>query len=434
VTILILGSGGREHALAWRMRQDPSVDRLLAAPGNPGIGTFAELLPAPADVTEAAELGLRHRVSLTIVGPELPLSQGIVDAFDVRGLPIVGPTRAAAALEWSKGFAKAFMQRHGVPTARHRLCHSEEEARSTIASGALGLPLVVKADGLAAGKGVVVAADAVEANRAVTEMMGERRFGDAGSRVVLEEYLSGPELSFFVLTDGERVMSLGSAQDHKRVYDGDEGPNTGGMGAFAPSPLCDPILEARVMREIVRPVIEGMRQEGRPYRGFLYCGLMLTGDGPRVIEFNVRFGDPEAQVLLPLITGDLVGALRGVAAGDLKGTSVGLSSERAVGVVLASGGYPDRYDTGKRITGLEAASAMPGVLVFHAGTSHDDGHVVTAGGRVLTIVGLGSDYQTACSRAYEATSRVRFDGMHARTDIGAKAINAQRPTPNAQSS
>ena len=398
--------------------------QVLSCPGNPGIATVARLLISPGGGEDLASLVGREKVDLTIVGPELPLSEGVVDLFRARGLPIVGPTRAAAALETSKSFAKFFMSRHRIPTARYLVCDSAAQAEAALTRGELGWPVVVKADGLAAGKGVVLALNSGEAMNAVAAMMRDRRFGSAGSRVVLEECLEGPELSLFVLSDGERAVPLGTAQDHKRALDGDQGPNTGGMGAFAPSPLADANLRARVMAEIVEPVIRGMREEGTPYTGFLYCGLMLTRDGPRVIEFNVRFGDPEAQVVLPLLTGDLIGALRSAAEGDLRGAGVGIAGERAVGVVLASGGYPETYETGHRIEGLEEAGALPGVVVFHAGTALRDGRLVTAGGRVLTVVALGSDFESARTRAYDAAARIRFEHLHMRRDIGLKAVAA----------
>ncbi len=420
---LILGAGGREHALAWRLAREVGSDSVTCAPGNPGMIGVARTEPLDsADPAAAAALATRLGVDLTIVGPELPLSRGIVDHFASLGLPILGPTRAAAALESSKTFAKAFMARHGVPTAAYHACESADEAVAVLTSERFGYPVVLKADGLAAGKGVVVAADAATADATVTAMMRERRFGDAGARVVIEECLEGAELSYFVLSDGERVVSFGSAQDHKRVFDGDHGPNTGGMGAFAPSPLCDAALERRILDEIVAPVIAGMRAEGHPYQGFLYCGLMLTRSGPKVIEFNVRFGDPEAQVVLPLVDGDLLGTLAAAAAGDLRGQSVRLVNACTVGVVLASAGYPDSVDTGRPITGLDQAALVPDVTVFHAGTARVDGRIVTAGGRVLTVVGRGPDYAAAMSRAYAAVERIHFDGMHVRTDIGRKAI------------
>ena len=420
--VLVIGSGGREHALAWRLAREPGVTSVLATPGNPGMAGVAMIHPSPGTVEGLADLAASERVDLTVVGPELPLSQGIADVFRARGLPVVGPTRAAAALEWSKGFAKSFMERHGIPTARYRIASSLDEAQAVVDSGELGFPVVVKADGLAAGKGVVIAHDRQSAVETVTAMMQERRFGDAGATVVLEERLSGPELSFFVLSDGERAIPIGTAQDHKRAFDGDEGPNTGGMGAFSPSPLCDAALERRILREIVRPVIDGMRQEGYPYAGFLYCGLMLTSEGPRVIEFNVRFGDPEAQVVLPRVTGDLLAALIAAAAGDLRQVTLGSSAERTVGVVLASGGYPDAFETGRPITGLEQAAAVPQTLVFHAGTTTRDHSIVTSGGRVITVVGRGIDFATARARAYDAAALIRFDNLHLRHDIGVHAV------------
>jgi phosphoribosylamine---glycine ligase len=425
MTLLILGAGGREHALAWRLAQDPGTTSIICAPGNPGIRDVASLQPLAGDDPEAAAAMASHLgANLTIVGPEMPLSRGVVDRFASAGLPILGPTQAAAALETSKSFAKAFMERHAVPTAAYHVSDSAEDAVAFLTSCRLGFPIVVKADGLAAGKGVVVAPDAATAHAAVTAMMRERRFGAAGDRVVIEEYLEGPELSYFVLSDGERVVPLGSAEDHKRVYDGDAGPNTGGMGAFAPSPRCDAALERRILDEIVAPVIAGMRAEGHPYRGFLYCGLMLTPSCPKVIEFNVRFGDPEAQVLLPLIEGNLTEMLAAAAAGDVRrGHTVGLADACTVGVVLASGGYPDAYQSGKPIAGLEEAAALPQVRLFHAGTAlADDGQLVTAGGRVMTVVARGRDYAAAMSRAYQAVDCIRFEGMHVRRDIGAKAL------------
>jgi phosphoribosylamine--glycine ligase len=423
VRILVLGSGGREHALAWRLRRDPGVSHVLCAPGNPGTAALTETTGVDAgDPAAVAALVRRERIDLTVVGPELPLGRGIADHFATEGLALLGPSRAAADLECSKAFAKAFMARHHVPTARYVTCDSEAEAREVLASGRFGLPVVLKADGLAAGKGVVVAQNRQEAEDAVTAMMRERRFGDAGARLVIEECLTGPELSFFVLADGERAIPLGSAQDHKRAYDDDEGPNTGGMGAFAPSPLCTPALEARILAEVVAPVIAGMRAEGHPYSGFLYCGLMLTPDGPRVIEFNVRFGDPEAQVVLPLVEGNLAAALAAAARGDLRGHSVSASGDRAVGVVLASGGYPEAIETGKPIAGIADAERLDGVTVFHAGTATRAGVLVTAGGRVLTVVARAASFDRAMARAYEATSRITFERLHKRNDIGRKAI------------
>jgi phosphoribosylamine---glycine ligase len=425
VKVLVIGGGGREHALAWKLSRDRSVGEVVAAPGNPGIAQHARLAEADlSDPLALAALAERERVDLAVVGPELPLSRGVVDAFAARSLRILGPTQAAARLESSKSFAKAFMARHGVPTARYRVCDSATEAYAAIASGELGLPLVVKADGLAAGKGVVIASDAGAARSAVAMMMEERSFGAAGARVVLEECLSGPEVSFFALCDGRRAQALGSAQDHKRIFDDDRGPNTGGMGAFAPSPLVDAAMQARIMREIVDPVVAGMRAEGHPYCGFLYAGLMLTCTGPRVIEFNVRFGDPEAQVVIPAIDGDLAPRLAAAADGALDPAPPSFTPARHVGVVMASEGYPGSGPVGVPIRGLDRAARLDDVLVFHSGTREiPGGGVATAGGRVLTVVGRGDTYQRAIDCAYAGVSAIDFDGRQFRRDIGRKALN-----------
>jgi phosphoribosylamine---glycine ligase len=418
----VVGGGGREHALSWRLAREPDVTAVLCSPGNPGIAQVAQVVPSDGRGEALLDLAAREQIDLTVIGPELPLCEGVVDAFRNQGRAVVGPSRDAANLECSKGYAKTFMARHGIPTARHRLADNPDEAGRIVRSAELGFPVVVKADGLAAGKGVVVAADGREALAAVESMMRDRRFGDAGAKVVIEECLQGPELSFFVLCDGSRAVPIGSAQDHKRAFDGDAGPNTGGMGAFSPSPLCDRAIQDRIMREVVEPVMQGMREEGHPYTGFLYCGLMLTAAGPRVIEFNVRFGDPEAQVVLPLIEGEFAGALLAAARGDLQDASLTLSNDRTVGVVLASKGYPDSYEIGRTISGLDADVSDRDALVFHAGTASRDGAVVTSGGRVLTVVGRGDCYDVARRRAYEAASRISFDGLHLRRDIGEKAL------------
>jgi phosphoribosylamine--glycine ligase len=419
---MVVGAGGREHALAWKLARESGIDAVFCAPGNVGMRNVAIPIAVdsanPQAVLDFAE---RERIDLTIVGPELPLDRGIVDLFAQRGRPIFGPSRAAAQLECSKVFAKGFMARHGIPTARYRVCESAQEARTLLARGEFGFPVVVKADGLAAGKGVVIASDRDAADRAVRAAMEERQFGDAGARVVLEECLSGPEVSFFALCDGVRALPLRSAQDHKRIFDDDRGPNTGGMGAFSPSPLLDDALQAQVMREVVDSVLRGLAAEGHPYRGFLYAGLMLTCNGPKVIEFNVRFGDPEAQVVLPAIEGRLAPHLAAAAAGRLHEAPLAFSQDRFVGVVLASQGYPGAGPTGLPIEGLEAAEAIDGVTVFHSGTTERDGRVVTAGGRVLTVVGRGNTFDAAIARAYEGVSRIRFEGMQYRRDIGAKA-------------
>ena len=409
--------------MAWKLSQDPGVRQVACAPGNPGIAAIARTIGA--DVSRASDLlaiADRESVDLTVVGPEVPLSHGVVDLFTSRGRAIVGPTRAAAALEASKSFAKDFMARHHVPTARFLVCDSADAGVAAIARGDFGYPVVLKADGLAAGKGVVIAEDRASAEAAIAGAMVDRRFGAAGDRIVIEEYLVGEEASYFVLTDGTHVMPLSSAQDHKRVFDDDRGPNTGGMGAFAPSPLLTPAVERRVLDDIVHPVLTGMAREGHPYCGFLYVGLMLTADGPRVIEFNVRFGDPEAQVVLPMLDEELAPLLAAAANGTLANRAARFRNEPHVGVVLAAGGYPDRVETGKPISGLDAAARVPGALVFHAGTAMRDGVLVTAGGRVLTVVGRGPTYEDAIDIAYRAASDVHFDGMQFRHDIGRKAL------------
>ena len=431
MNILVVGSGGREHALAWKLAAEPGVARVICAPGNAGL---ARIVPTGAidagNIQALLDFARREAVDLTVVGPELPLDRGIVDLFSSEGQRIFGPAASAARLECSKVFAKDFMARYGIPTARYRACASAAEARAILASGELGMPLVIKADGLAAGKGVVVAPDAAAAEAAIAGAMEDRQFGAAGDRVVLEECLEGPEVSVFALCDGRRAVMVGSAQDHKRIYDGDQGPNTGGMGAFAPSPLIDRPLADRIMNEIIEPVIEGMRRDGHEYRGFLYAGLMLTCNGPKVIEFNVRFGDPEAQVVLPMIQGELAPILMAAAEGALPDRPIALSQEKYVGVVLASRGYPQSSQSGVIINGLEQAAALENVVVFHAGTAPDpDGSIVTAGGRVLTVVGSGPSFEAAVARAYAGVTAIDFDGMQYRTDIGQKALASLRNAP-----
>jgi phosphoribosylamine--glycine ligase len=425
--ILVVGSGGREHALVWTLCRNPSVTSVLCAPGNAGIARLARTVPVDAgDVHGLLDLAIREQVDLTVVGPELPLDRGIVDIFSSRGLPIFGPTAAAARLECSKVFAKDFMAKHGIPTARYRVCDHAAAAQAMLDRGELGYPVVVKADGLAAGKGVVIAEDRAAADRAVAAAMDQRQFGAAGDRIVLEECLTGPEVSFFAISDGRRAIPAGTAQDHKRIFDGDRGPNTGGMGAFAPSPLVDAASSARIMREIVDPVIAGMRSDGHEYRGFLYAGLMLTCDGPKVIEFNARFGDPEAQVVLPSLAGELAPVLLAAAKGELTVEGIDVRPEKYVGVVLASRGYPQSGPTGLPIAGLERADGRDGVMVFHAGTaSGSDGTVVTAGGRVLTVVGRAATFEDAIEAAYDAVGDIRFEGMQYRSDIGRKALSAR---------
>jgi phosphoribosylamine--glycine ligase len=420
--VLVVGSGGREHALVWKLGSERGVADIICAPGNAGINRIARCIPVDVgDPHAIAAIARREEIDLTIVGPELPLSRGVADVFADEDLLLFGPTQRAARLESSKIFAKEFMQRCGVPTARYRVCETAAEALAVLRSGEFSFPIVLKADGLAAGKGVVIAPDLREAEVQTHAMMIDKRFGQAGARIVIEELLIGREVSFFVLCDGTRGVPLGSAEDHKRAFDGDAGPNTGGMGAYAPSALFDGATEARVMAEIVEPVLRGMREEDCAFTGFLFVGLMLTVSGPQVIEFNVRFGDPEAQVVLPLIAEDLCPLLTSAASGSLDARRPGISPQCRVGVVLASGGYPDTYDTGNVISGLEAAEALPDVTVFHSGTAKRGSDIVTNGGRVLTVTAAGSDYGSAIRRAYEAVDKITFQKMHFRRDIAAKA-------------
>jgi phosphoribosylamine---glycine ligase len=411
------------------------VREVVCAPGNAGIaspgitGAAAPVRCVPiaaTDIDGLLDLARREAVDLTIVGPEAPLEKGLADRFAAAGLPVFGPTQAAARLETSKAFAKALMARMEVPTAGYRVATSPADARAAVEE--MGGNVVLKADGLAGGKGVIVPDTPDEALAAVDALMIEGKAGDAGRTLVIEERLEGPEVSCFFICDGANALPLVSAQDHKRIFDDDLGPNTGGMGAFAPSPLLTPALNAVIHERIVAPVLRGLAEDGTPFRGFLYAGLMLTADGPKVIEFNVRFGDPEAQVVLPMIESDLAPILLDAAHGRLSATPLSLGSRPHVGVVLASRGYPERADTGQAIEGLSEAARLDDVLVFHAGTKRAGDAIVTDGGRVLCVVGRGSDYETAIARAYEGASRIRFEGMQIRRDIGQKALRA-RPDP-----
>ncbi len=419
--VLVIGSGGREHALAWKLSQSPLVTRLFAAPGNPGMGRHCQTVSIRADDIEAlAAFAEQERIDLTVVGPELPLTLGLVDLFQSRGLAAFGPTKAAAALEGSKAFAKGLMAKHGIPTARFGTFDDPRAARRYARE--LGAPLVVKADGLAAGKGAMVCQSLAEADRAIALCLEEKVFGQAGELVVVEEFLQGAEASVFALTDGESVLPFGAAQDHKTVFDDDRGPNTGGMGAYAPPPIATEALLRDVMERIIRPTVGAMAQEGLPYRGVVYAGLMLTAAGPKVLEFNCRFGDPECQPLTLRLAEDLFPLLHAVAGGGRLPTAVRWRNEAAVCVVMASGGYPGDYATGKAISGTEEAERVEGVTVFHAGTALKDGRLVTAGGRVLGVTALGPDISAAIERAYGAVSRICFEGMHFRKDIGRKAL------------
>jgi phosphoribosylamine--glycine ligase len=425
--VLVIGAGAREHALCWKLAQEPGIDALLCAPGNAGIARDVRCLPLDAARPgEVLALVVRERIDLTVVGPEAPLTAGVVDGLAAAGHRACGPTQAAASIESSKAFAKRLMAAHGVPTARHVTCASPQEALDVLRGGGFGVPVVIKADGLAAGKGVVVAEDEAAAEAAVRDMMVDRRFGEAGSQVVIEEFLRGREASFFVVTDGVNARVLPSAEDHKRACDGDQGPNTGGMGAFSPSPLITGAMAGRILESIVFPTLRGLAAEGRPYRGFLYAGLMITDDGPKVVEFNARMGDPETQVVLPGLAEDLLPHLWNSAGGRIEPWTMRANGDCHVGVVLASGGYPEAFEKGRLISGLDEAAALAGTLVFHAGSAERDGEMVTAGGRVLTVVGSGRNFAEARRRAYDAVGRISFDGAHYRRDIGVRAVGSSK--------
>ena len=423
--ILVVGGGGREHALVWMLSKSPLVRALYAAPGNPGMARHATCLPIRADAPDdLVGFARREGIDLTVVGPEAPLVAGLADRFTEAGLPVFGPSAAAAAIEGSKAFAKELMAEHGIPTARFRTFEDPSAARQYCRD--VGAPVVVKASGLAAGKGVIVCRTLEEADRAVGECMERRAFGAAGATVVIEEMLVGEEVSFFALANGTDAVALAAAQDHKTVFDDDRGPNTGGMGAYSPVPGFDAAAEKRVMETIVRPTVAALARAGRPYRGVLFVGLMMAEDGPKVLEFNCRFGDPECQAILARSSGDLLPSLVAAGRGDALPAGEGMptheAADVAVCVTLASGGYPGEYRTGFPIEGVEAAEAIPGVHVFHAGTARRDERLVTAGGRVLGVTAVAPDVAGAIDAAYKAVAAIRFDGMHYRSDIARKAL------------
>ena len=423
--VLVLGSGGREHAIVWKLRQSPRITKLYCAPGNGGITADAECLAADVkNLDSFVQLANRLNPDLTVVGPELPLTLGIVDEFQKRGWPVFGPTRAAARLESSKSFAKEFMQRYHIPTAKYSVCTTKEQVREALKL--IPAPVVVKADGLAAGKGVVMAASKEEAQRAAEEMLSGKMLGEAGSRVVLEECLQGEELSFLVMSDGERVVPLVATQDHKRVFDNDQGPNTGGMGAYSTNQIVDAQMRDWLVSHIARPVIAGMRAEGAEYKGILYCGIMMTATGPMVLEFNCRFGDPETQPIMMRLESDLLEAMEASIARRASDGDFRWSPDPTVCVVMASGGYPGAFEAGKLITGIEDADRLPGVKVFHAGTNRRDHMYYTSGGRVLGVTSRGKDLPEAVERAYDAVMKIRFEGMHYRKDIAARGLKHLR--------
>ena len=419
--LLVLGSGGREHALAWKLHESQKVEELYCAPGNAGIAQEAECRPLDLSQTKAiVELAKQLRADLTIVGPEAPLVAGVVDEFEKEGLGIIGPSKAAARLEGSKIFAKEFMGRHGIPSARFEVAETFEESIKTLAR--FPAPVVVKADGLAAGKGVVVAQNHAEAEHAVEDFMVRKTLGSAGDRVVIEERLTGAETSFIVLTDGRGILPLAPTQDHKALQDGDQGPNTGGMGAFSDDSILSGSLYDEILRAIVAPTLAGLEMEGVPYRGFLYFGLMVTASGPMLLEYNVRLGDPEAQPILMRLRSDLMDLLLASREGQLAALDVHWSPNPAVCVVLASKGYPGKPEVGKVISGYEGVEALGGVKIFHAGTRVEDHQLLTAGGRVMGVTAIAEDLPSAIQRAYAGVSKLQFEGMHYRKDIGAKAL------------
>ena len=418
--VLIIGSGGREHALVWKVKRSALVKKVYCAPGNYGISRDALCIDIPAhDIKRLLAFAVKEKIDLTIVGPEQPLVAGLVDEFEANGLAIFGPNQRAAELEGSKAFAKELMARHKIPSAEFRVFNRLEEAQNYVNSART--PLVIKADGLAAGKGVYVCTEKVQALIALHQIMESRVFGQAGSRVVIEEFLTGEEVSVLALSDGENLVYLAPAQDHKRVFDGDLGANTGGMGAYAPAPFLDEGTFRRIRMEIMEPTIRAMAHEDRPYRGVLYAGLILTSDGPKVLEYNCRFGDPETQVILPLAASDLVEAIMACREGGLANLQWRNHAGAAAGVVIASGGYPERYTTGQRIYGLEGPMEKD-VVIFHSGTKLADSHPVTAGGRVLTVTAWAPDLEAAIARAYRTVGKLAFDGAYYRRDIGARGL------------
>lgn len=422
--ILLIGSGGREHALAWKLAQSGQVEKIFAASGNPGIAAVKKCECVELNLNDldgVADFAEEHGIDLTVVGPEATLVAGIADVFAARGLAVFGPSKAAAELEGSKAFAKNLMAKYNIPTAFFKVCEDLETAKAYVKEK--GAPIVIKADGLAAGKGVVVAMTEAEAYEAIDEMMGEQhKFGGAGARVVIEEFMQGEEASLLAFTDGEHIVPMIASQDHKRAFDGDKGPNTGGMGTYAPAPVLTDILRLRAVEKILKPVVAAMKAEGRTYKGCLYAGLMVCGDEVKVVEFNCRFGDPETQVVLPLLDGDLAEIMLACATGGLDKVSIGWHDKAAVCVVLASGGYPEHYDQGYPISGLDEAGKMPETVVFHAGTKISDGSVVTAGGRVLGVTAVGKDIADAQERAYKAASVISFKDMQYRKDIAWRAL------------
>lgn len=421
MNILVIGSGGREHTLAWKLSQSPKADKIYALPGNPGMADVAMCVEGIAITDNAAIVAFAQKqdIGLVVVGPEVPLTNGLVDAVTAAGIKAFGPTQAAAQIEGSKAFSKSLMKKYGIPTAKYEVFTEADAAREYIRKE--GAPIVIKADGLAAGKGVIVAMTEDEALQAIADIMEDKEFGNAGSRVVIEEFMEGEEASLLCFTDGKTICPMISSQDHKRAYDGDKGPNTGGMGTYAPAPVMTDALVQETYDKILVPTIKAMEAEGKPYKGCLYAGLMITQDGPKVVEFNARFGDPETQVVLPLLNSDLVDIMLACADGTLADQQIEWAKEAAVCVVMAAGGYPKAYNKGDAITGLDDAKAA-GALVFHAGTAHKDGHIVTDGGRVLGVVAKSGDVRSAVAKAYAGVEKISFKDVFYRKDIAHRAL------------
>jgi len=431
MNILVIGSGGREHALVWKIRQSPLVKRLYCAPGNPGIAEYAELVPVKASDSDGLlKFAKDNHIDLTVVGPEQPLADGIVDRFEAQGLKIFGPSRNAAALEGSKVFAKHFLKKYRIPTAEFRTFDHSQRFDAERYINEIPVPIVIKADGLAAGKGVSVCETKDQALEVLDAFMGKKILGDAGTTIVIEEFLVGEEASVFALTDGKEFVTLAPAQDHKRILDNDQGKNTGGMGSYAPAPVVTEDMLRKIKRDIIRPTLIGMAKENRTYRGCLYVGLMITETGPKVIEFNCRFGDPETQVVLPLLRDDLVELMLESSSGTLKKTKISAGTQSAVCVVIASGGYPDKFDVGKPIVGLKALAEEEEIIVFHAGTKLEKRALVTSGGRVLGVTALGpaDNLERTIAHAYRAVEKITFDGAYYRSDIGKKGIERLKLT------
>lgn len=428
MNILIIGSGGREHALAWKILQSPAVTCVYCAPGNPGTMRGARNVDIEADDLEGLlAFALQNDIGLTVVGPEVPLVAGITDLFEQNGLLVFGPSKAAAQLEGSKAYSKYIMQKYGIPTAKGASFTAIEDAKDYLHT--MGAPVVIKADGLAGGKGVMLCHSEEEAADVLDAIMTMGQFGAAGSRVVIEEFLYGEEASFLAFCDGKNILPLPTSQDHKAVFDGDTGPNTGGMGAYSPAPVVDALIEHTIMNDVMRPIVDGMAKEGHPYKGVLYAGLMIDRDKVKVLEFNCRFGDPETQPLLMRVKSDIVPVLLGVAKGDISGMTLNIDQRAAVCVVMASGGYPDKYETGFEIHGLRDAIDMSDAMIFHSGTTEKDGKIYTAGGRVLAVTALGDSIEEAIKHAYDVTERINWSALHMRHDIGQKALAMLRRQP-----